>query len=119
MVAVRVLHLLAMAFFVGGQLFLAAVVVPVLRGDERLRAAARRFGAGSAVALVVLAVTGAIMASHYDDWDRPALSAKLAIVAGIVVLIAWHTRAPRNHALEGLILLGSLAAVVLGVSLAH
>ncbi|HUA69886.1 MAG TPA: hypothetical protein VMA96_02345 [Solirubrobacteraceae bacterium] len=44
------LHLLAMAFFVGGQLMLAAVVVPVLRGLEdraALRAAARRFGIGT------------------------------------------------------------------------
>jgi hypothetical protein len=44
----RYLHLLAMAFFVGGQLFLAAVVLPTLRGDaERgaLRSIARRFGA--------------------------------------------------------------------------
>lgn len=43
----RWLHILAMAFFVGGQLFLAAVVVPAERrapDRERLRAIARRFG---------------------------------------------------------------------------
>src|SRR4051794_18350993 len=60
--AVLWLHLLAMAFFVGGQLVLAAVVVPVLRGAEDrapLRAAARRFGAGTLVAIAVLVVTGA------------------------------------------------------------
>ena len=47
MTFVRYLHLLAMAFFVGGQLFLVAAVVPSLRADddrERLRAIARRFG---------------------------------------------------------------------------
>jgi uncharacterized membrane protein len=46
-VAVRWLHLLAMAFFVGGQLFLAAAVLPVERrapDRTRLRAIARRFG---------------------------------------------------------------------------
>jgi uncharacterized membrane protein len=44
---VRYLHLLAMAFFVGGQILLAAAVVPSFRADphrERLRAIARRFG---------------------------------------------------------------------------
>src|SRR5690242_12108704 len=53
-------HLLAMAFFVGGQLVLAAVLVPVERAapdPERMRAAARRFGVGSAIALVVLLAT--------------------------------------------------------------
>ena len=51
------LHLLAMAFFVGGQLFLVAAVVPALRGSEDrepMRAIARRFGQGSLVALGVL-----------------------------------------------------------------
>src|ERR687896_1922892 len=52
---VRWIHLLAMAFFVGGQLVLAAVVVPVLRGDRaRLRDAARRFATGTLVALALL-----------------------------------------------------------------
>ena len=64
------LHLLAMAFFVGGQLMLAAIVVPVLRGGEDrgpLRAAARRFGIGTAVAIGVLVITGVAMAGHLHN----------------------------------------------------
>jgi uncharacterized membrane protein len=52
---VRYLHLLAMAFFVGGQLFLVVAVVPSLRNEaegERLRTIARRFGWGTLVAVV-------------------------------------------------------------------
>ena len=66
------LHLLAMAFFVGGQLMLAAVVVPVLRGgqDAALRAAARRFGVGTLVAVGVLVLTGAAMASPLPPLER-------------------------------------------------
>ena len=42
---VRYLHLLAMAFFVGGQLMMVAAIAPVVRDDpERMRALARRFG---------------------------------------------------------------------------
>src|SRR4051812_840887 len=117
----RWLHLIAMAFFVGGQLMLAAVVVPVLRGGDRevLRAAARRFGTGSLIALVVLAATGSAMAGHYDDWSRTELHVKLALVAAIIALIALHARRPTWHALEGAIFLASLAVVWLGVSLAH
>jgi uncharacterized membrane protein len=121
MTAVRFLHLLAMAFFVGGQLFLAAAVVPALRGSDRegLRAIARRFGAGSLIAIGVLLATGAAMASHYDQWGDAKLHVKLALVVLVAGLIAWHTRKPELHALEGAIFLASLVIVWLGVSLAH
>jgi hypothetical protein len=65
------LHLLAMAFFVGGQLLIAAAVVPVERANPdraRMRGIARRFGYGSVVALLVLLATGIAMASHLDLW---------------------------------------------------
>jgi uncharacterized membrane protein len=72
------LHLIAMAFFVGGQMMLAFVVVPVLRGVDGgapLRAAARRFGLGTLAAVLVLVVTGAAMASHLHRWAiRPCRS---------------------------------------------
>jgi putative copper export protein len=48
--AVLYTHLLAMAFFLGGQLVVGLALVPVERRNpdpERLRAVARRFGIGS------------------------------------------------------------------------
>jgi uncharacterized membrane protein len=119
---VRWLHLLAMAFFVGGQLFLVVAVVPALRGAgdrEGLRAVARRFGWGSLVALVVLVPTGAAMASHFGDWERGTLHVKLALVVVAGGLIVWHMRRPQQHWIEGLVFLVSLAIVWLGVALAH
>ncbi len=115
------LHLLGMAFFVGGQLMLAAVVVPVLRGlgdREPLRAAARRFGAGTGVALVVLIVTGAALASHEHRWSDSTLQVKIGLVAVVGILVALHTRLPETHALEGAIFVVSLAIVWLGVVVA-
>jgi uncharacterized membrane protein len=119
---VRWLHLLAMAFFVGGQLFLVVAVVPALRGAgdrEGLRAVARRFGWGSLVALAVLVPTGAAMASHFGDWERGTLHVKLALVVTVGALIGWHLRRPNAHAIEGLVFLVSLAIVWLGLALAH
>jgi uncharacterized membrane protein len=115
----RWLHLLAMAFFVGGQLMLAAVVVPAARGTDAMRVAARRFGAGTLIALGVLLATGIPLATHFDDWGDSKLHAKLTLVVVVGLLIGWHLRRPRNHALDGLIFLGSLAIVYLGVALAH
>ncbi len=121
-IAVLWVHLLAMAFFVGGQLFLAAVVVPALRGEQTrpaLRAVARRFGFGTLVAIGVLLVTGAALASHLHLWGDPTLHAKLALVVVVAMLIDWHRRRPQLHALEGLIFLGSLAIVWMGLVLAN
>jgi hypothetical protein len=120
--AIRWLHLLAMAFFVGGQLVLVAAVVPALRGEAgrpALRAVARRFGYGTLIALAVLVATGMAMAGHYDDWGRTTLQVKLALVAAVGGLVAWHIARPRNHALDGAIFVLSLAIVWLGVALAH
>ena len=120
--AVRWLHVIAMAFFVGGQLMLAAAVVPVERrfpDRERLRAVARRFGYGTLVAIGVLLATGAAMASHFDLWDDGTLQLKLGLVALVAVLVVWHMRRPTMHVLEAAIFLVSLAIVWLGLSLAH
>ena len=66
---VRWVHLLAMAFFVGGQLLLVVAVVPVERqapDGERLRAIARRFGYGTIAAIAVLVP---------QAWRSPAITA--------------------------------------------
>ncbi|MDQ6819836.1 MAG: hypothetical protein ACR2L9_06120 [Solirubrobacteraceae bacterium] len=115
------LHLLAMAFFVGGQLMLAAVLVPALRGVDGgrpLRAAARRFGVGTLAAIAVLVATGTAMASHYHRWGESALQVKLGLVAFVGVLIAAHLRRPESNALDGAIFLTSLAIVWLGIVVA-
>jgi uncharacterized membrane protein len=119
---IRWLHLLAMAFFVGGQLMLAAAVVPVFRGTAGrtpLQAVARRFASGTLVALAVLVATGAAMASHDGDWGRSTLHVKLALVVVAGALVAWHVRRPQALALDGAIFVVSLAIVWLGVALAH
>ena len=120
MVTVRFLHLLAMGLFVGGQLMLAAVVVPAVRGrDEDVRAVARRFGMASAVALLVLIATGAIMASDRHRWSDGTLHAKLAVLAVVIGLIGAHAVGPRRHWLTAALLVASLVVVWLGVELAH
>jgi uncharacterized membrane protein len=119
---VRYLHLLAMAFFVGGQLLLAAAVVPSLRDAadrDRLRAIARRFGWGTLVAITVLVATGIPLATHFHQWEDGRFHVKLALVAVVAGLVVWHMRRPQLHALEGAVFLGSLTIAWLGVSLAH
>jgi uncharacterized membrane protein len=118
---IRWLHVLAMAFFVGGQIMFAVVVVPVERrapDRDRLRALARRFGYGTLVAITVLIATGSAMATHYALWGEPRLQAKLALVALVAVLLAWHVRRPTWHVLEAVVLLASLVIVWLGLAIA-
>lgn len=122
MTLVRYLHLLAMASFVGGQLFLVTAVVPSLRAEadrERLRAIARRFGWSTLVAIGVLIGTGIPLASHFHQWESGTLHVKLALVAAVAGLVVWHMRRPQVHALEAAIFVGSLGIVWLGASLAH
>ena len=122
MTLVRYIHLLAMAFFVGGQLFLVTAVLPSLRAPEdreRLREVARRFGWGTLAAIAVLVATGISMTSHFHQWDSGTLHIKLALVIVVALLVVWHIRRPHAHVLEGGIFIGSLAIAWLGASLAH
>lgn len=128
------LHLLGMAFFVGGQLMLAAVVVPVVRSDRvALLAAVRRFGVGTLIAFGVLIATGVALATHEHRWGDSTLQIKLGLIVLVLALIAAHARWPavRNadggaasharmwrHVLEPAIFAISLAIVWLGIVLA-
>jgi uncharacterized membrane protein len=119
---IRWLHVLAMAFFVGGQLVLAVAVVPAERGAPdrtRLRAVARRFGYGTLVAIAVLLATGSAMASHFHLWSAGTLQLKLTLVVLVAVLLVWHMRRPTMHALEAAVFVLSLVIVWLGLTLAH
>ncbi len=119
--AILYLHLLAMAFFLGGQLVFGLAVVPILRQDEdrtRMRAIARRFGYGSLAALGVLVLTGWAMASHYHLWDNSTLQWKLGLVALVIALTAAHLRWSKAHLLQAAILLATLVIVWLGLELA-
>jgi hypothetical protein len=110
-----------MAFFVGGQMMLAGIVVPVLRRlDDRqpLRAAARRFGIGTVIALGVLILSGAALASHEHLWSDSTLHVKMGLVAVLVVLIGAHLRWPNTHAIDGAVFAVSVAIVWLGIVVA-
>ena len=120
--AVRWLHVVAMAFFLGGQLVLAAAIVPVERGNPdraRMRAIARRFGWGTLVAIGVLLATGIALADRRHLWSDGTLRLKLALFALVAVLVVWHMRRPAMHVLEAAIFAVSLVIVWLGLSLAH
>ena len=119
---IRFLHLVAVTFFVGGQLVLAVAVVPALRGrgdDDAMRAIARRFGIASAVALAVAIATGVAMAGHLGRWDDPTLQAKLGLLVLIGVLLALHVATPYTRAISLTVLATSILIVWLGLRLTH
>jgi len=119
--AIRWLHLLAMAFFVGGQMMLAAVVVPVARrsaGREVMRTVARRFGYGTLGALLALVATGTAMAFHDRLWGNGTFQLKLGLVVLLGALLL-HVRLPERHEIEGVVFLLSLAVVWIGLYLAN
>ena len=114
------LHLVAMAFFVGGQLMLAAVVVPVVRGGsnpDAMKAVAQRFGIGSAVAIAVLIVSGVAMASHYNLWSAPEFHIKMALFLAVLVALALHIRFSGSHVLMAITFVLTLGVVWTGIAL--
>lgn len=116
---VHVVHLLAMAFFVGGQIMLAAVLVPVLRGREEMKVVARRFAAGSLIALGLLILTGVQLASHEEAWSDSTLHVKLTLLVVLIGLIGYHTHSSSKRWMDPVIGTLSIAVMVLGVVLAH
>lgn len=150
---VRFIHLLAVATWVGGMVFLGAVAVPVARASggadatrRLITSVARRFAPIAGVAWLLLLVTGMGLLDHRglsvgdlpdSDYGRKVL-AKLIILIGLGVLAVVHglwqgpqvrkaqeagdeARARKWKAIggviDGLMLLGSLAALWLAASL--
>jgi uncharacterized membrane protein len=121
------IHLLAMALFVGGQLFLGLAVAPVFvaqggkdgTAHEWMQPIARRFGWASLAALAIAFVTGSMMASHFELWSETAMSAKLGLVVVAIVLTCLHVFVVHgsNRLLQTLILLDSLAIVLVATAL--
>jgi uncharacterized membrane protein len=118
---VRFLHVVALAFFVGGQIMLIVAIVPVLsrRDEEVMRAVARRFGVASGVAIAVLPATGIALASHFSRWQDETLQAKLAVLVLVGVLTALHVATPYSRAVSLALAGSSLTVVWLGVALTH
>lgn len=104
------LHVLAAMAWVGGMIFLVAVVVPMLRrpetrdrASELMQIAGRRFRTVGWVALVTLIVTGVFNVLHRGyrfehfftgdvfagQWGR-TLAHKLALVGVVLVMSALH-----------------------------
>ena len=120
--AIRYLHVLALAFFVGGQLLLVVAVVPAMRrhgSDEATREVAKRFGMGTGVALAVLIATGSAMATHLHLWGSHTLQLKLGLLVLVFALTGVHVVAPKTRWLSLAVLAVSLVIVWLGVKLAH
>lgn len=116
------LHLVAMAFFLGGQMMLAGTVVPVLRSKPdptEMKAIARLFGLGSLIALSVSLLTGMLMASHFELWGYGPFQVKMTLVILTLASLLTHLKYPKAHALMGLTFLLTLATVWAGVNMYH
>ena len=116
---VRYLHIVELAFFVGGQLLLVLVTPAVRAYEITMRRVAMRFGISSAVALAVLIGSGVAMASHFSLWSDPTLHAKLGLLVLVFVLVGLHVVTPRSRALSYTTLAVSLLIVWLGVKLTY
>ena len=130
--AIRWVHLVAAATWVGGLITLA-VLVPALRGagatTEMLRAMARRFGVLSWVAIGAAALSGVAQLDRLDvslsedSAYAGRLFVKLVLVGGAATLALFHQMTARRSSaaargvVQALILLSSLAVVAAAVRL--
>ncbi len=89
------LHLLAAGTWTGGLIVLAALVVALRRaGAERglLQAAARQFARVSWSAMFIAVGTGLVQLYVLGlPWTLPAVTWKLGLVVGAIVLAAVHS----------------------------
>ncbi len=114
------LHVIAMAYFLGGQIMLAANVVPVLlKGEDQSQvgAVARGFGMGSLVALGVLLLTGLMMASHFELWDNSQFHVKMTLVIATFIAVGVHMSRGNSRFLMVLTFVLTLATVYAGIHL--
>lgn len=117
MAVVRFLHLLGVAVWLGGMIFLGAVAVPAARaagGPEASRAlirrVARKFGLLGGAAWVVIFVTGFGLMSHRNikmsQITETAYGQKiltkliLLLVVGVIVLVHSLWQGPAVHRAE-------------------
>ena len=115
------LHLLSMAFFVGGQLLVGAILVPAFAGEtdrSKFLQLARRFAYGTLIAILLLIITGAMLASHLHLWSDGTLHIKLTFVVIVILLIAAHWFRPTWHWIDAVMFILSLAIVWCGVVIA-
>jgi putative copper export protein len=114
---VRWLHLLAVATWLGGMIFLGAVVVPVVRASggiarsrELVTAVGRRFGVVGGIAWATLLVTGLLLLDHRNvsvadltdsDYGRRVLTKLvLLLLIGVVVVLHATVQGPRVRRAE-------------------
>lgn len=97
MLLIRWLHVLAAVTWIGGMVFVALVLAPLLRRlpqapvrVELLSAVGRRFRAVGWIAMGLLVATGVAMLVLTGRPIGPVLGAKLALVAVMLALAALH-----------------------------
>lgn len=98
-------HLVAVSFWLGGQLFLLAVVVPAVRNEDPqrraqlLRAVGQRYGVVSIPVLLTILVTGIAMAGERELFVRgvPTFDHKLVAVAVVLASTVLHVVAARHQ----------------------
>ena len=102
--ALLFIHLVAVCFWLGSQLFVIAVLTPALRskepGERRelFRAVGHLYGVISVPVLLVILVTGMIMASKFDLGSVPAFQIKMGAVAVVLAGTIAHSWAAKSGA---------------------